>query len=292
MIILLLGPTAIGKTNLSIFLAKKLEAKIINTDRMAMIKETNIGTAKISEEEMQGIKHYFINNLHIDDEYSIYDFQKEGRKILNELIKNNDNVIIVGGSNLYTKALLYDYKLYEEDKTNDLFDNLSNEELKSLADNLNQNDIHKNNRNRLIRFINSYKNGNKINNEINQKNKPLYDFKIIGLKTDREILYNIINIRVDKMIEKGLFEEAKGLYEKKYKNLSNIIGYKELIPYFQGQISKETAVDNLKKDTRRYAKRQMTWLNHQFGNIKWFEVQFNAFDNTKKEVMDYITSLQ
>ena len=94
------------------------------------------------------------------------------------------------------------------------------------------------------------------------------------------------------MIEKGLFEEAKGLYEKKYKNLSNIIGYKELIPYFQGQISKETAVDNLKKDTRRYAKRQMTWLNHQFDNIKWFEVQFNAFDNTKKEVMDYITSLQ
>ncbi len=287
-IIVLVGPTGIGKTKLSIMLAKKYNAEIINTDRMAMYKETSIGTAKVTDKEMEGIVHYFISNISLNDYYTIYDFQKEGRKVLDNLIKKNRNVIVVGGSGLYTKALLYDYKLEDEVKINDSYENLSNEELKALADSISENDIHKNNRKKLIRFINSYKSGNSIKNS-DEKDKPLYNFIIIGLTTEREELYKRLNDRVDKMIKVGLVEEAKKLYEKEYYSLSNIIGYKELIPYFKGELDLESTIEDIKKDTRHYAKRQYTWYRHQFNNINWFNVDFNNINNTFKEIDEFIS---
>lgn len=287
-ILLIVGPTGIGKTKLSIILAKKYNAEIINTDKMAMYKETNIGTAKIKKEEMDGIKHHFISNISLLDNYSIYDYQNEARKTLNNLIANNKNIIIVGGSGLYTKSLLYDYKLEKENKVDKEFDDKTNEELKSIADSISNNDIHKNNRKRLIRFI------NKSNNQIldtNNKDIPLYTFITVGLRTDRDNLYNLLNNRVDKMIKNGLIEEAKELYNKNYDNLKYIIGYKELYAYFKNQKSLDEVIEEIKKNTRHYAKRQYTWFYNQMKDIKWFDVDINNFDNTVNEINNYLDSM-
>lgn len=287
-IVVIVGPTGSGKTKLSINLALKMNAEIINTDRMAMYKETNIGTAKIKDAEMNGIVHHLINNISLDDEYTIFNFQKDGRQILNKLIEENKNIIIVGGSGLYIKALLYDYELNDEKKTTNET-SYSNEELKKIADSISINNIHVNNRNRLIRFINAYKSGNKIINSEN-KNKPLYEFVTIGLTMERKVLYNLINKRVDDMVKGGLLEEARSLYAKNYSSLTKIIGYKELIPYFNNEIRLEEAIDIIKTNTRHYAKRQYTWYNNQMNNINWFEVNIDNFDETIKKIEAFLIS--
>lgn len=287
-IIVIVGPTGVGKTALSIKLAKEYNAEIINSDKMAMYKETNIGTAKVTKEEMDGVTHHMVGNISLNDNYTIYNFQKDGRNILDKLIKEAKNIIIAGGSGLYNKVLLYDYIFEEESGIKENFNKLTNDELKDMADKISENNIHKNNRKRLIRFINSYKNSNKIIKNNENKDKPLYHFQMIGLTTNRSLLYKRVNNRVDIMIEKGLVEEARFLYDMKYSNLENIIGYKELLPYFDGKITLEKAIDDIKKHTRHYVKRQYTWYAHQFDNIKWFNIDFNDFNNTIKEVIDFI----
>ena len=289
MIIVIVGPTGIGKTKLSIELAKKYNAEIINADSVQIYKEVNIASAKIKPEEMENIPHHMLSIKSLKEKSTIYDFQKEGRAILDKLIKENKNIIIVGGSGLYLKALLYNYELEEEIENEYDYSSYTNEELKKIADEININNcIHVNNRKRLIRFITYYKKTGKIITEKTNKNEKKYDFKLIGLTTDRETLKNQVNKRVDEMVKEGLIEEVKNLYEKKCPKLDLIIGCKELIPYFEQQISKNEAIENIKKDTRKYLKRQYTWYNNQMKDIKWFTVDINNFNSTIKEVIQYL----
>lgn len=287
-VIVITGPTAVGKTKLSIELAKKLNGEIINADAMQVYKGLNIGTAKVTEKEKENIPHHLFDIKEVEEEYSIYNYQKDCRKVIDDILRRNKTPILVGGTGLYIKAALYDYKLSEE-KANNTYDNLKTEEIYKELLKLDKDiNIDKNNRRRLIRALNYYKENNtSISN--NKTNKLLYDTIFIGLTTDREILYKKINQRVDNMIENGLLEEVKYYYDKniKTKPLINGIGYKELYNYFDGLCSKEEVVEKIKQNSRHYAKRQYTFLNHQL-NVVWFETDYNNFNNTIEKVSSYI----
>ena len=247
MILVIVGPTGIGKTKLSIELAKELNAEVINADSVQIYKEVNIASAKIKKEEMENIKHHMLSTKSLKEKSTIYDFQKEGRKILDELLEKGKNIIIVGGSGLYLKALLYDYELEEEQEANNCYSELSNEELKNKVDIIYpKNNIHVNNRKRLVRFLNYYEKTGKIINSKTNKNEKKYNFKFVGLTTDRETLKRQVNNRVDEMIKEGLIEEVENLYKNNYPKLDQIIGCKELIPYFEKKISLAEAIEKIK----------------------------------------------
>ena len=285
-IIVIVGPTGVGKTKLSVELAKKLDGEIINADSMQVYKELNIGTAKIKEEEKENIPHYLFDIKDVTDMYTIFDYQIDSRNIINDILNRGKTPIIVGGSGLYIRAALYDYKLDFENKKND-YSSLSNQELLDKCLNIDPDcDIHLNNRKRLERFLDKSLNDSEIIND----SKPIYDFIMIGLTTDRDNLYNIINKRVDKMIESGLLDEVKKLYDKniRSKSIMTGIGYKELYSYFDGNISLEDAIELIKKNSRHLAKRQYTFFNNQFNNIKWFETNYKDFSKTVDEVYEYI----
>lgn len=280
MIVCIVGPTGVGKTKLSIELAKYYNGIIINADSMQIYKELNIGTAKIKEEEKEGIKHYLFDIKEPTDMYTVYDYQKDLRKLLDN--NKEKNIIIVGGTGLYIKAGLYNY-IFDEEDTNNSYESLTNEELYNLVLKKDKDsDIHKNNRKRMIRFLNKKE-------SVKDKDTLLYDAKFIGLTTDRETLYNRINDRVDLMIKEGLIEEVKNLYDRniRSKAIMTGIGYKELYEYFDGKISLEEAIELIKQRSRKYAKRQYTWFNNQM-NINWFNVNFKDFDKTIEEVINYI----
>src|SRR5574344_2118988 len=221
MIYVITGPTGVGKTKLSIMLAKKKKAIILNADSKQIYKEMNIGTAKITEKEKQNIPHFLLNIKSVKEEFNAYEYQTLGRELLNN--NKDKNIVIVGGTGLYIKALLYDYTF----------------------------------------------------NESKDKNKKLYDFKMIGLTRNRDNLYKTINERVDQMINQGLLKEAKDLYKEniKTKGLNSAIGYKELFEYFKGILSLEQAIEKIKQNSRNYAKRQYTFFNNQFNNIKWYDIE-------------------
>lgn len=283
MILCIVGPTGVGKTKMSISLAKRYNAIVVNADSMQVYKYLNIGTAKVTEEEKDGIEHLLFDIVEPTDMYTVYDYQKDLRNILN--IYKNRNIIIVGGTGLYIKAGLYNYVFNEEDENINNFDELSNDELyEKVIEKDNSSDIHKNNRKRMIRFLNRKE-------TIKDKDKLLYDVRFIGLTTDRGTLYDRINKRVDKMINDGLLEEVKTLYDKKImgKSIMTGIGYKELYEYFDGKISLEEALELIKSRSRKYAKRQYTWFNNQM-NVKWFDVDFENFNNTIDDVVKYIES--
>ena len=286
MIIVITGPTAVGKTKLSIQLAKKYNAEIINSDSVQIYRKMDIASAKVTEEEKEGIPHHLIDIKDYNENYTVYDYQIDARKTIEELKKQNKNIIIVGGTGLYIKALLYDYRFSKEENNND-YEDLTNEELYNKIININkESKVDKNNKRRLIREL--------INLENNADNtsgdKLLYDdVYFIGLTTDRDYLYERINNRVDVMINNGLIDEAKYFYnlDKNAKSLKTVIGYKELFEYFDNEISYDEAIDLIKKNSRHYAKRQYTFFKHQF-DTKWFDVDFNNFDNTINEVINYI----
>lgn len=287
-IIVITGPTGVGKTKLSVNLAKKLDAEIINADSMQIYKDLNIGTAKITKEEKENIPHHLFDIKNINEDYSIYDYQIDARNKIEEITSRDKQVIFVGGTGLYIKSVLYDYKLNKEN-INDNYDNLSCEELYNELIKLDKDIIiDRNNKRRLIRALNYYKENNKsISN--NKTDKLLYDVIMIGLTTSRDKLYSIINSRVDKMIDNGLIDEVKYFYDNKIytKPLINGIGYKELYKYFNNEITLDEAVELIKKNSRHYAKRQYTFFNNQL-NIKWFDVDFDNFNNTINEVYNYI----
>lgn len=287
-IIVITGPTGVGKTKLSVNLAKKLDAEIINADSMQIYKDLNIGTAKITKEEKENISHHLFDIKNINEDYSIYDYQIDARNKIEEITSRDKQVIFVGGTGLYIKSALYDYKLNKEN-INDNYDNLSCEELYNELIKLDKDIIiDRNNKRRLIRALNYYKENNKsISN--NKTDKLLYDVIMIGLTTSRDKLYSIINSRVDKMIDNGLIDEVKYFYDNKIytKPLINGIGYKELYKYFNNEITLDEAVELIKKNSRHYAKRQYTFFNNQL-NIKWFDVDFDNFNNTINEVYNYI----
>lgn len=280
MILAIIGPTAVGKTKLSIELAKKYNAIIINCDAMQVYQGLDIGTAKATLEEQEGISHELLGFVPVTQNYTVYDYQKDARKLLEKY--QGRNIIFVGGTGLYLKSALYDYRFYEETTTNS-YDNLTNEELYNLALAKDKNmNIHPNNRKRLVRFLNK-----KVQEYVEPK--PLYDFKIIGLTTSRDILYDKINKRVDVMFQSGLLTEVKSFYDQGIhsKALETGIGYKELYQYFDNKITLDDAKELIKKNSRHYAKRQYTFFNHQL-DVKWFDTNYEDFSKTINEVEDYI----
>lgn len=287
-VIVIVGPTGVGKTKLSIELAKRLNGEIINADSMQFYKGLDIGTAKIKEEEKQGIKHHLFDILDVEDDYSIYHYQKDARVILDNILKQGKTPIIVGGTGLYIKALLYDYKLTES-KINFSYDDLTNEQLQELLIKLDSKvKIDMNNRRRVIRAINYYlENNSSISNNVT--NTLLYDAVFIGLNCNRSLLYEKIDSRVDKMISEGLIDEVKKYYDNKVfaKPLINGIGYKELYEYFDNKVSLDQAISNIKQNSRRYAKRQLTFFRNKL-DVSWFETNFIDFDKTVNEVYNYI----
>lgn len=287
-VIVITGPTAVGKTKLSIELAKRYNGEIINADAVQVYKGLDIGSAKVTEEEKEDIPHHLFDIKEVDEEYTIYHYQKDCRKLIKEVQGRGKTPILVGGTGLYIKAALYDYKLTEEKETN-TYDNLTDKELYNKLLELDKNIvIDKNNRRRLIRALNYYKENNKSINT-NTTNKLLYDAIFIGLTTDRRILYDKINTRVDIMIKEGLLNEVKVFYDKniRTKPLLNAIGYREIYSYFDGNISLEEAIDKIKQNSRHYAKRQYTFFNHQLP-VVWFETDYSNFNNTVEKVINYI----
>ena len=283
MIIAIVGPTGIGKTALSISLAKHYNAEIINFDAMQVYEKMDIGTAKVTTEEMDGVVHHLLSYVNVNTNYSVYDYQKDARSLIDKLLKEKKNIIMVGGTGLYLKATLYDYRFREEDNST-CYDDLSTEELLKRMSKYNYVPKDKNNKRRLVRELKKLENNIDIDNN---GDKLLYNAKIIGLTTDRETLYDRINKRVDIMIENGLVDEINSLKESftTSKALKTAIGYKEFIPYFNNEVSLDEVINKIKQNSRHYAKRQYTFFNNQL-NVIWYQTDFNNFDNTVKLVIE------
>ena len=285
-IIVIVGPTGVGKTKLSIELAKRLDAEIINGDSVSIYKDLNIGSAKPSIEERSSIPHHLMDFIDVECDYSVFDYQRDCRKAIQDISSRGKRIIIVGGTGLYIKAALYDYR-FTEGTSNNTYDNLSNEEiLEKIKAYSISNTVDVGNRKRLVRLLNKLENNEEITN---YKDNLLYPIKVIGLTTDRSILYDRINNRVDNMLDNGLLKEVESL-KNKYSSsriLNSGIGYKEFYDYFYHSKKLDDVVEEIKKDSRRFAKRQYTFFNHQF-NTKWFDVDFLNFNHTIDQVYHYI----
>ncbi len=288
-VICIVGPTGVGKTKMSIELAKRLNGEVINADSTQVYKGLDVATAKVTEEEKENIPHHLFDIKEIDEDYTVFDYQKDARKEIDELLEKNKTPILVGGTGLYIKAVIYDYK-FNEENNNNLYEDKTNEELYEKLISIDPNtDIHKNNRKRIIRALNYFEENNEPMSKKEKTDKMLYDTVFIGLTTSRDVLYDRINKRVDIMLQNGLEQEAKNLYDKniRSKAVMTPIGYKELFEYYDGLISKNDAIDLIKQRSRKYAKRQYTWFNNQM-NVKWFDVNFDNFEETINNVINYI----
>lgn len=286
MVIVVTGPTAVGKSELSLFLAHKLDGEIINADSTQIYKGLDIATNKVKDTE--GIKHYLFNEKDLREDYSVFDYQKDARRIIDDILSRGKTPILVGGTGLYINAALYDYKFPE--KAIDEYEGLSNDELYKMLLAVDPNtNIHLNNRVRVISALNYFKANGIPYSEKEKDFKLLYDTIFIGLTTDRDILYYKINKRVDKMVEEGLVNEAKAVYELgiRSKAVMTPIGPKELFDYFDGKITLDEAIELIKSKSRKYAKRQYTWFRNKM-DLTWFTTNYDDFSKTEEEVLSYI----
>lgn len=298
-VLCIVGPTAVGKTKMSIELAKQLNGEIISGDSMQIYRGMDIGTAKATMDERQGIPHHLIDEKNPDEPYSVAAFQQTVRAKMEEIKSRGKLPIIVGGTGLYIKSVLYDYEFAGESESKEVdeakYGHLSNEELHAklaAVDEAGAKDIHPNNRKRVIRALEIYETSGVKKSEMieKQEHKMIYDACLIGLTDDRTVLYDRINKRVDMMYETGLVEEVKALFDEGIPAESQsirAIGYKELYDYFKGFISLEESKELIKRNSRRYAKRQYTWFNNQM-DVTWFKVDVQHFDKTVKEVLTYV----
>ena len=287
-VVVIVGPTGVGKTKISIKLAKKYNSEIINCDQSQMRKLLNIGTAKITKEEMDGVKHHLIDFLETISEYSIKDFQDDAR----DIIDNMETIpFIVGGSGLYVDAVITDYDLTNEKRDSNLeeqYKDLSNEELYNKLYELNQEaalKTHPNNRKRVLRYLEIVLEKGEL---VNKPNTPHYDALIIFLNKDREDLYNNINKRCEIMFDEGWIDEVKSLKDLGYNiNLIKEIGYKEISDYLDGSLSYDEMMDKIKQETRRYAKRQITWFKNKMNCVE-INNDENAYYNIVKIIDEYV----
>ena len=286
-IIVIVGPTGVGKTKLSIELAKRIDAEIINGDSVSIYKKLDIGSAKPGIEEREGIIHHLIDIKDVEEDYSVYDYQKDVRSLIDDINSRGKRIIIVGGTGLYIKAALYNYEFSKEEVSN-LYEDLSDQDIINRIKeyNISLDNIDLNNRRRLVRLLNKLDNNEEISMD---KDNLLYPIKVIGLTTDRDYLYERINDRVDSMISNGLIDEVQSLkdYYKNSRILNSAIGYKEFYDYLFNNKELDATIEEIKKDSRRFAKRQYTFFKHQF-DVNWFDVDFNNFDNTINEVINFI----
>lgn len=280
-LIVIAGPTAVGKTALSIELAKLYKCPVISADSRQFYKEMSIGTAKPTPEEMQDVPHYFIDNINIHDTYNVGQFEREAIECIENLFKENDQLILVGGSGLYINAILNGVDEFEEIPSHireqlikDFEDKgliYLQEQLK-LKDEVYYNQVDLNNPQRMMRALEVCIHNNKPYSSFRTKEKKTRSFENINIliNTDREALYNRINKRVDIMMQNGLLEEVKSLYPYKHLNALNTVGYKEIFDFIDNKCTLEEAINLIKQNSRRYAKRQLTWFNHQ-GDFETFE---------------------
>lgn len=285
-IIVIVGPTGIGKTKLSIELAKRLDAEIINGDSVSIYKDLDIGSAKPTIEEREGIPHHLIDIREVDEDYTVFDYQRDVRQKIDEITLRNKRVIIVGGTGLYIKAGLYNYT-FTEGTTYNQYEDMTNEEILNRIKKFKVTETPDvNNRKRLVRLLNKVENNEDLTHN---KDELLYNIKTIGLTTPRDILYERINKRVDIMLNNGLLDEINKLKDK-YKNsriLNSGIGYKEFYDYLYNNKKLDDVVEEIKQNSRRFAKRQYTFFKHQF-DTTWFNVDLENFDNTINEVLEFI----
>ena len=304
--VILTGPTAVGKTNLSIELAKRINGAIISADSMQVYKYMDIGSAKIMPQEMQGIKHYLIDELLPSDEFNVFIFKKKAKKALEEIYSNDQIPIIVGGTGFYIQALLYDIDFTEQDTDIAYRNKLSefaavngnhalHEMLKNI-DPVSYETIHENNVKRVIRALEYYHNCSepisKHNDSERQKESP-YNFAYFVLNDERKRLYDRIDKRVDIMVENGLVEEVKKLKNMGYTSdmvSMKGIGYKEILNSLDGAYNIDEAVEKVKQESRRFAKRQLTWFRREKETI-WLEKEEYSYDDNKilskiKEILE------
>ena len=295
-VIVICGPTASGKTALSIELAKKINGEIISSDSMQIYKDMNIGTAKPTKEEMQGIKHYLIDFVEPNIRYSVADFKKDAEKAIEEVLKKGKYPIIVGGTGLYIDSLIYgieyqDIKLDEEYRKK--LESIAQkdkglEELYNKAKEIDEKAIQKispNDKKRIIRILEIYKatGKNKTEQEEESRKKGVkYDYKVFAINMEREKLYERINQRVDIMVQQGLVEEVENLLKKydKFPTAMQGLGYKEVVEYLENKCTKEEMIEKIKMETRRYAKRQLTWFRKNKQTI-WLDGLKDKQDNIK-----------
>lgn len=304
-LLILIGPTAVGKTKTSIELAKKFDGEIISGDSMQIYKKMDIGTAKIKPNEMEGIPHYLIDIRNPEEAFSVAEFQELVRNKIMDISNRGKLPMIVGGTGLYIQSVLYDYRFSDAPTNNEFREKLEiqaekmgnmylHDQLMKL-DPLSAEKIHPNNVRRVIRALEILQCTGKTMSEWQQTQKPepLYNAAIIGLTMEREQLYERINKRVDIMIEEGLVDEVKSLYQKGIRGCQSIqaIGYKELYEYFDGKISLDQAIYSLKQNSRHYAKRQLTWFRNKM-DVKWFDMtnlyHFDSFVKNLDEISTYI----
>lgn len=292
-VIVITGPTAVGKTKLSIEIAKRLQTDIINGDAYQIYQEMNIGTAKPTDDEKQGVIHHYMDFLDSSKTYSIAEFQKGVRECIDDLTSKNKVPLIVGGSGLYIDSVIKNYQFLEEKRSNEQskYDSLTNEELHQVLANLDPDkasEIHPNNRKRVLRAIELIS-SNVDNTSRSKKNELVYDALIIFLNDNRESLYDRINKRVDKMLADGLIEEVKNIGINNYSMTSKVaIGYKEVIQYLNNEIDYNEMVELIKKNSRHYAKRQFTWFKNQ-DNCQVVNINLEDFNKTIDEVYNLIT---
>ena len=299
-VIVICGPTASGKTALSIELAKKINGEIVSCDSMQIYKDMDIGTAKPTPEEMQGIKHYLIGYVSPEVRYSVADYKTDAKKAIKEIIQKGKMPIVVGGTGLYLDSLIYEIE-YQDIKLDEQYRNKLEEEvekqgLENLYEKAKQIDpkaiekISPNDKKRILRILEIYHatGKTKTEQEIESRKKEVeYDYKVYALNWDRQKLYNRINKRVDMMIEQGLVEEVKQILDK-YDNFPTAmqgLGYKEVVEYLNGNLTKEEMIEKIKIETRRYAKRQLTWFRKNKQTI-WLNAEDMIQDNIQKILKD------
>ncbi|WP_319805499.1 tRNA (adenosine(37)-N6)-dimethylallyltransferase MiaA [Cytobacillus firmus] len=285
----LIGPTAVGKTKLSILLAKRFNAEIISGDSMQIYKSMDIGTAKIKEEEMEGIPHHLIDIKNPEDPFSAAEFQELVRSKITEITSRGKLPMIVGGTGLYIQSVIYDYQFSDAPSDEEFRKTLEKRAEREGNDALfkellaidpeSAEKIHPNNIRRVVRALEIYHCSGKTMSQYQENQDPelLYNTALIGLTMDRDTLYERINLRVEIMMKEGLLEEVRSLYDQGLKDCQSIqaIGYKELYEYINGRVSLEDAVGNLKQNSRRYAKRQLTWFRNKM-NVEWFDMSDTA----------------
>ena len=294
-VIVICGPTASGKTALSIELAKKINGEIVSCDSMQIYKEMDIGTAKPTKEEMQGIKHYMIDIVSPDERYSVADYKKEAKKAIKEILSKGKVPIVVGGTGLYVDSLIYeiDYPEIEFDEKyrEELEQEVEEKGLSKLYEKAKEIDeeaikkISPNDKKRILRILEIYhatgKNKTEQEKE-SRKNEVEFDYKVFALNMERSKLYERINKRVDIMIENGLVEEVENVYKKynKFPTAMQGLGYKEVVQYLEKRLTKEEMIEKIKQETRRYAKRQLTWFRKNKETI-WLNAEDTIQNNIK-----------
>lgn len=298
-VLVIIGPTASGKTKLSIALGKKFQSEIISGDSMQLYKHLDIGTAKVTPKEMEGIPHYLIDYKNFDESFSVSEFQTLVRKEISTIASHHHLPLICGGTGLYIRAALYDYKFdeHERDATfKEHYEQYTNEQLHDYLktiDPKSADEIHPNNRVRVLRAIEIYETTGipKSKSIEADLSESLYDLCVLGLNMEREQLYNRINERVDQMFEAGLLDEFKTVVDlgaTKEMQSMKAIGYQELFDYLSCDKSLDEVKELIKLHSRRYAKRQMTWFKHQMP-VHWLEVDINNFEKTIEEAIEIVS---